>query len=71
MVYSGKGLQLMLLGVLQTAAVKPILGKYYREPTKSGPLPIHLLEPLIRSFQEDHFVSDEGDIVFYQKDPSI
>lgn len=54
-----------------TAAVKPILGKYYREPTKSGPLPIHLLEPLIRSFQEDHFVADEGDIVFYQKDPSI
>ncbi len=64
-------MQLTLLGVLQTAAVKPILGKYYREPTKSGPLPIHLLEPLIRSFQEDHFVADEGDIVFYQKDPSI
>ncbi|KAL6272444.1 hypothetical protein ACE6H2_023136 [Prunus campanulata] len=25
------------------AAAKPVLGKYYREPKKSGPLPLHLL----------------------------
>lgn len=51
-----------------TAAVKPLLGQYYREPQKSGPLPLHLLPIMLKSFAEDHFVADEGDIVFYQKD---
>ena len=50
-----------------TAAVKPLLGKYYREPEKSGLVPLHLLPILIKSISEDHFVADEGDIVFYQK----
>jgi omega-3 fatty acid desaturase (delta-15 desaturase) len=54
-----------------TAAVKPLLGNYYREPEKSGPVPIHLLPVLTKSFSEDHFVADQGDIVYYQKDPSL
>lgn len=52
-----------------TDAVKPVLGEYYREPEKaSGPLPLHLFGPLVRSFREDRYVADHGDIVFYQKD---
>lgn len=52
-----------------TAAVKPVMGDYYREPEKSkGPIPFHLLRPLIRSFSEDHYVADTGSIVYYQKD---
>ncbi|KAG2448543.1 hypothetical protein HYH02_006434 [Chlamydomonas schloesseri] len=55
-----------------TEAVKPVMGPYYREPVKSpGPIPTHLVEPLIRSFTNDHYVADSGDIVFYQKDPNF
>jgi hypothetical protein len=40
----------------------------YREPVKSeGPLPLHLIPALKRSLEEDKFVADTGDIVFYQK----
>lgn len=52
-------------------AVKPVLGKYYREPMPSrGLFPSHLLEPLVRSFKNDHYVEDTGDIVFYKRDPT-
>lgn len=54
-----------------TEAVKPVLGQYYRDPKKSGPLPLHLVEPLLKSFKEDHYVSDTGDIVHYQTDPNF
>jgi len=55
-----------------TDAVKPVMGEYYREPEPSpGPLPTHLIGPLVRSFGKDHYVDDEGDIVFYKKDPSV
>ncbi|KAF5839218.1 fatty acid desaturase [Dunaliella salina] len=54
-----------------TEAVKPVMGPYYREPVKSGPFPTHLLEPLVRSFQNDHYVDDEGDIVYYKRDPNL
>nr|AAC98967.2 omega-3 fatty acid desaturase [Vernicia fordii] len=54
-----------------TKAAKPVLGKYYREPKKSGPFPFHLFSNLVRSMSEDHYVSDIGDIVFYQTDPDI
>eukprot|EP01018_Ginkgo_biloba_P015791 Gb_20040 [translate_table: standard] len=54
-----------------TEAVKPLLGKYYRQPKKSGPFPFHLLEPLRKSMEHDHYVSDEGDIVFYETDPNL
>ncbi|XP_042451093.1 fatty acid desaturase DES3-like [Zingiber officinale] len=54
-----------------TKAAKPVLGKYYREPNKSGPLPLHLVGILLRSFRVDHFVSDEGDVVYYQTDPHL
>ncbi|GKV26187.1 hypothetical protein SLEP1_g35532 [Rubroshorea leprosula] len=54
-----------------TEAAKAVLGKYYREPKKSGPIPFHLLNTLLRSFKEDHFVSDTGDIVYYQTDKDL
>ncbi|PNH06305.1 Omega-3 fatty acid desaturase, chloroplastic [Tetrabaena socialis] len=55
-----------------TAAVKPVMGPYYREPTRSpGPLPFHLIEPLVRSFSKDHFVKNTGDIVYYEADPAF
>jgi omega-3 fatty acid desaturase (delta-15 desaturase) len=51
-----------------TAAAAPVLGRYYRAPEPSpGPLPWHLLRNLGRSFGEDHFVADEGDVVRYQR----
>ncbi|KAK1415490.1 hypothetical protein QVD17_31272 [Tagetes erecta] len=51
-----------------TEAAKPVLGKYYREPKKSQPLPFHLLGLLVSSMKRDHYVSDEGDVVYYQTD---
>ena len=57
--------------LLQTEAAKPVLGKYYREPNKSGPLPLHLLGILAKSMKEDHYVSDEGDVVYYKADPNL
>ncbi|XP_057508676.1 acyl-lipid omega-3 desaturase (cytochrome b5), endoplasmic reticulum-like [Actinidia eriantha] len=54
-----------------TEAAKPVLGKYYREPKKSGPFPFHLFRYLVRSISQDHFVSDIGDIVFYQTDAKL
>jgi len=56
---------------MQTEAAKPVLGKYYREPQKSGPLPFHLLGDLVRSLRHDHYVSDTGDVVYYQTDPKL
>ncbi|XP_021891747.1 acyl-lipid omega-3 desaturase (cytochrome b5), endoplasmic reticulum-like [Carica papaya] len=54
-----------------TKAAKPVLGKYYREPRKSGLFPFHLFQNLMESLRHDHFVSDTGDIVFYQTDPRL
>eukprot|EP00878_Enallax_costatus_P000968 GHUV01001100.1.p1 GENE.GHUV01001100.1~~GHUV01001100.1.p1 ORF type:complete len:437 (+),score=65.97 GHUV01001100.1:166-1311(+) len=49
-----------------TAAIKPILGPYYREPQPAnGALPIHLVKILQRSFFSDRFVPDHGDVVYY------
>ena len=43
-----------------------------REPERSaGLFPSHLVEPLVRSFKEDHFVEDTGDVVFYKRDPNF
>jgi omega-3 fatty acid desaturase (delta-15 desaturase) len=50
-----------------TAAVKPVLGEYYREPTRSGWFPLHLFRNLTKSFARDHYVEDTGDIVYYKK----
>jgi omega-3 fatty acid desaturase (delta-15 desaturase) len=60
-----------LLFHLQTEAARPVLGKYYREPKKSGPLPFHLIGNLIRSWKQDHYVPDTGDVVYYQTDPKL
>ena len=57
--------------MLQTEVARPVLGKYYREVEKSGPIPFHLLGILIRSFKQDHYVSDTGDVVYYQADPKL
>ncbi len=47
-------------------------GARRREPEPSpGPLPVHLLGPLARSFSQDHYVPDSGDVVYYQKDPKF
>ncbi|KAH7837762.1 hypothetical protein Vadar_017653 [Vaccinium darrowii] len=55
-----------------TKAAKPVLGKYYREPRKSsGPVPFHLFSCLARSIQEDHYVSDTGEVLYYQSDPQL
>lgn len=54
-----------------TEAAKPVFGKYYREPKKSGPLPFHLLGSFIRSLKKDHYVSDNGEVVYYQTDPDF
>lgn len=57
--------------MFQTEAAKPVLGKYYWEPKKSGPLPFHLIGTLLKSMKRDHYVSDDGDIVYYQTDPQL
>ncbi|XP_074574848.1 omega-3 fatty acid desaturase, chloroplastic-like [Curcuma longa] len=54
-----------------TEAAKPVLGKYYREPAKSIPLPFHLFGVLLRSMKQDHYVSDTGDIVYYETDHQL
>ncbi|KAL5995569.1 hypothetical protein ACLOJK_025633 [Asimina triloba] len=57
--------------VIQTKAAKHVLGKYYREPKKSAPMPFHLIGTLLRSMSRDHYVSDTGDVVYYQTDPEL
>ncbi|XP_074287204.1 omega-3 fatty acid desaturase, chloroplastic-like [Silene latifolia] len=54
-----------------TEAAKPVLGKYYREPKKSAPLPLHLLGVFLQSLKKDHYVNDTDDIVYYQTDPDL
>lgn len=54
-----------------TDAAKKVFGPYYREPVKSGFFPTHLLEPLVRSFKNDHYVDDTGDIVLYKQSPEL
>ncbi|KAK7300937.1 hypothetical protein RJT34_11790 [Clitoria ternatea] len=54
-----------------TRAAKPLLGDYYREPEKSAPLPIHLIKYLVHSMRHDHFVSDDGDVVYYQSSSQL
>lgn len=53
---------------MQTREAKRVLGNYYREPRKSGPVPIHLIPTLMKSLNRDHYVSDNGDIVYYETD---
>ena len=33
--------------------------------------PSHLIAPLVRSFDHDHYVEDTGDIVYYKSDPAF
>eukprot|EP01018_Ginkgo_biloba_P039741 Gb_07798 [translate_table: standard] len=54
-----------------TEAAKPVLGMYYREPKKSSAFPIELIKPLVKSMAQDHYVNDDGDIVFYQSDADL
>lgn len=49
-----------------TEAAKGVMGEYYREPEKSkGPIPFHLVKPLVDSFNKDRFVPNTGDVVYY------
>ncbi|XP_047163432.1 omega-3 fatty acid desaturase, endoplasmic reticulum-like [Vigna umbellata] len=57
--------------VQATKAAKGVLGEYYREPERSAPIPFHLIKYLVQSMREDHFVSDTGDVVYYQTDPHL
>ncbi|KAF3598845.1 hypothetical protein F2Q69_00038766 [Brassica cretica] len=52
-------------------AAKPVLRKCYREPDKSGPLPLHLPRILAKGMKEDYYVRDEGDVVYYKADPNL
>ncbi|CAO2825685.1 unnamed protein product [Amaranthus hypochondriacus] len=54
-----------------TEAAKPVLGKYYRQPKKSGLFPLHLLGVFLNSLKKDHYVSDIGSVVYYQTDPNM
>ena len=54
-----------------TEAVKPVMGPYYREPKKSGPIPFHLWETFSAAQARDHYVPDTGDVVFYQVRPAL
>lgn len=54
-----------------TREAKRVLGNYYREPRKSGPIPLHLVPALLKSLGRDHYVSDNGDIVYYQTDDEL
>lgn len=57
--------------LLQTREAKKVMGNYYREPRKSGPIPFHLVPNLVKSLSRDHYVSDTGDIVYYQTDDKL
>ncbi|KAJ0979357.1 hypothetical protein J5N97_014831 [Dioscorea zingiberensis] len=54
-----------------TKAARPVLGKYYKEPEKSRPFPFHLFRDLARSLKNDHYVSDTGDVIYYQTDTQM
>lgn len=55
-----------------TNAAKKVMGPYYREPEPSpGPIPTHLFKMLKHSFDNDHYVDDTGDIVYYKKDARV
>ncbi|KAK4492096.1 hypothetical protein RD792_002893 [Penstemon davidsonii] len=54
-----------------TRSAKKVMGEYYREPKKSGPIPLHLIPSLVKSINRDHYVSDTGDVVYYQTDEQI
>jgi len=48
------------------------MGEYYRTPDPSpGPIPTHLFGVLTKSFAQDHYVADTGDVVFYETDPEL
>ncbi|XP_022753795.1 omega-3 fatty acid desaturase, chloroplastic-like [Durio zibethinus] len=57
--------------VEMTKAAKPVIGKYYREPKKSGPIPFHLMKNLVTSLRQDHYADNIGDIVYYHSDPQL
>eukprot|EP00752_Nemacystus_decipiens_P017567 g15742.t1 len=53
-----------------TEAVKPVLGEYFVEPEKSGPIPFHLIKRFFKGTEECLFVEDEGETVYYKNDKS-
>jgi omega-3 fatty acid desaturase (delta-15 desaturase) len=51
--------------------IKHVLEKYRWEPKQCGSLPLYLLEHLVKSMSQGHYVNDERDIMFYQVNPYI
>ena len=50
-----------------TDACKGVMGKYYREPKKARfGIPTHLFSCLAKSFANDKFVEDDGNVLFYK-----
>ena len=50
-----------------TDACKGVMGKYYREPKKARfGIPTHLFACLAKSFRNDSFVEDDGNVLFYK-----
>ena len=49
-----------------TCPLAPLPPRSEPEPSP-GLLPLHLIEPMKRSFQQDHYVEDEGEIVFCER----
>ncbi|CAN0046163.1 unnamed protein product [Discosporangium mesarthrocarpum] len=54
-----------------TEAVKPVLGEYFKEPEKSGPIPFHLIKKFFKGARECIYVEDEGEVIYYKSDKSI
>lgn len=51
-----------------TRHAKTVLGEHYREPEKAPlGIPVHLLKPLFRSFNQEHVVPETGQIVAYEQ----
>eukprot|EP00475_Leptophrys_vorax_P034588 TRINITY_DN5601_c0_g3_i4.p5 TRINITY_DN5601_c0_g3~~TRINITY_DN5601_c0_g3_i4.p5 ORF type:complete len:104 (+),score=0.50 TRINITY_DN5601_c0_g3_i4:1516-1827(+) len=62
----------LLVCTVQTNAMKPVLGRYYREPRPTrGFFPFHLVRTVKKSVKTDHYVSSEGSIIFYQQDKNF
>jgi len=51
-----------------TAAIKPILGKYWVEPEKSGFFPLHLVGQWLKGVRDCKYVDDEGEVLSYKSE---
>ncbi|RWW72481.1 hypothetical protein BHE74_00019695 [Ensete ventricosum] len=59
------------LQVLKLYGIPYLVSSRLLEPVKSGPLPLHLFGVLAKSLARNHYVSDTGDVVYYQSDDRL